>query len=173
MAETVQERVIRVFAEFKKVPTDEITMDTTFEELGFDSLDGLNLVFELEEEFDLTVPDDKVADMRGVRQAVEGIEMLLEAKARGIDVNAVAAKEFEEKQAQFRAKKEAETAKTDDAKPAPEPKKEKAKPAAKTKKADAAPKAAKETKAKETKAKAKETKPKETKAKTTKKKPSA
>jgi acyl carrier protein len=105
MAETVEQRVIRVFAEFKKVPTEEITMDTTFEELGFDSLDGLNLVFELEEEFDLTVPDDKVADMKGVRQAVEGIEMLLEAKEKGIDVNAVAAEEFAAKQAEFRKAK--------------------------------------------------------------------
>jgi acyl carrier protein len=45
---SVEERVIRVFADFKKVPIEEITMDTTFEELGFDSLDGLNLVFELD-----------------------------------------------------------------------------------------------------------------------------
>ena len=107
MAETVAERVIRVFAEFKKVPTEEITMDTTFEELGFDSLDGLNLVFELEEEFDMTIPDDKVQDMRGVRQAVEGIEMLLAAKEAGIDPNQVAAEEFAAKQAEFRAQKEA------------------------------------------------------------------
>lgn len=69
---SIAERVIRVFADFKKVPPDEITMDTTFDELGFDSLDGLNLVFELEEEFDLTIPDDRVADMKGVRQAVDG-----------------------------------------------------------------------------------------------------
>ena len=105
MAETVEQRVIKVFAEFKKVPTDEITMDTTFEELGFDSLDGLNLVFELEEEFDLTVPDDKVADMKGVRQAVEGIEMLLAAQEAGIDVNAAAVEDFAAQQAAFREKK--------------------------------------------------------------------
>jgi acyl carrier protein len=111
MAETVQERVIRVFADFKKVPKEEITMDTTFEELGFDSLDGLNLVFELEEEFDLTIPDDKVQDMKGVRQAVEGIEMLLEAKAQGIDVNAAAAQDFAAQQAAFKAKKESEKSK--------------------------------------------------------------
>ncbi len=96
--ESVAERVIRVFADFKKVPRDEITMDTTFDELGFDSLDGLNLVFELEEEFDLTIPDDRVADMKGVRQAVEGIEALLDAKARGIDVNAGAIDEFRKQQ---------------------------------------------------------------------------
>jgi acyl carrier protein len=93
--ETVAQRVIRVFADFKKVPREEITMDTTFEELGFDSLDGLNLVFELEEEFDLTIPDDRVASMKGVRQAVEGIEALLEAKEKGIDVNAAAMDEFQ------------------------------------------------------------------------------
>src|SRR5687767_1655972 len=96
---SVEERVIRVFADFKKVPQEEITMDTTFEELGFDSLDGLNLVFELEEEFDMTIPDDQVAEMKGVRQAVKGIEALLEAKEKGIDVNASAIEEFKYQQA--------------------------------------------------------------------------
>ena len=96
---SVAERVIRVFADFKKVPPEDITMDTTFDELGFDSLDGLNLVFELEEEFDLTIPDDRVADMKGVRQAVEGIEALLDAKAQGVDVNASAIEEFKNQQA--------------------------------------------------------------------------
>jgi acyl carrier protein len=98
---TVEERVIRVFADFKKVSPEEITMDTTFDELGFDSLDGLNLVFELEEEFDLTIPDDRVADMRGVRQAVEGIEALLAAKAKGVDV-ASPVDEFKKQQAEVK-----------------------------------------------------------------------
>jgi acyl carrier protein len=107
---TVAERVIRVFADFKKVSPEEITLDTTFEELGFDSLDGLNLVFELEEEFDMTIPDDRVADMKGVRQAVEGIEALLEAKAQGIDVNADAINEFRRQQAEVKAKNTEEVA---------------------------------------------------------------
>ena len=96
--QSVAERVIKVFADFKKVPVEEITMDTTFEELGLDSLDGLNLVFELEEEFDMTIPDNRVADMKGVRQAVEGIEAILDAKAQGIDVNAEALEEFKKQQ---------------------------------------------------------------------------
>ena len=110
---TVAERVIRVFADFKKVPPEEITMDTTFEELGFDSLDGLNLVFELEEEFDMTIPDDRVADMKGVRQAVEGIEALLEAKEKGIDVNEAAIEEFKRQQAEVKARKEQEAGSAD------------------------------------------------------------
>lgn len=76
-AETVEERVIRVFAAFKKVPPETIKMETTFDELGLDSLDGLNLIFELEEEFDIMVPDDKVQLMKSVAQVVEGIEWLL------------------------------------------------------------------------------------------------
>lgn len=76
MSETVAERVIRVFSEFKKVPAEEIKLDTTFEELGFDSLDGLNLIFELEEEFNVSVPDDKVQSMKSVREVVEGMEEL-------------------------------------------------------------------------------------------------
>ncbi len=75
--ETVAERVIRVFADFKKVPTEDIKLETTFEELGFDSLDGLNLIFELEEEFDIVVPDDKVQSMRSVAEVVEGIQSLV------------------------------------------------------------------------------------------------
>jgi acyl carrier protein len=78
---TVAERVVKIFAEFKKVDPGEIKMETTFEELGFDSLDGLNLIFELEEEFDIVVPDDKAQSMRSVAEVVEGIESLVEQKA--------------------------------------------------------------------------------------------
>jgi acyl carrier protein len=77
---SVSERVIRVFADFKKVAPEEIKLETTFDELGFDSLDGLNLIFELEEEFDIIVPDDKVQSMRSVAEAVEGVGQLVAEK---------------------------------------------------------------------------------------------
>ena len=77
---SVSERVIRVFADFKKVDPSEIKPDTTFEELGFDSLDGLNLIFELEEEFDIVVPDDKVQSMQSVAEVINGIESIVDAK---------------------------------------------------------------------------------------------
>jgi acyl carrier protein len=83
--ENVKERVARVFSEFKKIPIEQVKMETTFEELGLDSLDGLNLIFELEEEFNLTVPDDKVQSMKTVSQVVEGIEQLLAMKAQTPD----------------------------------------------------------------------------------------
>lgn len=75
---SVAERVIRVFSEFKKVPPEDINMDTTFAELGLDSLDGLNLIFELEEEFNVMIPDDKVESMKSVSEVVDGIQWLLD-----------------------------------------------------------------------------------------------
>jgi acyl carrier protein len=77
MDEAILQRVIKVFADFKKVSPDQITAETTFEELGFDSLDGLNLVFELEEEFGIMIPDSKVKEMKSVKEAAEGVEYLL------------------------------------------------------------------------------------------------
>lgn len=75
---TVEERVMKVFADFKKISPDEIKPDTTFEEMGLDSLDGLNLIFELEEEFDITVPDDKVQEMKSIKEVVEGVQYLID-----------------------------------------------------------------------------------------------
>jgi acyl carrier protein len=75
---SVAERVIGVFSEFKKVPREDISMETTFADLGLDSLDGLNLIFELEEEFNVMIPDDKVESMKSVSEVVDGIQWLLD-----------------------------------------------------------------------------------------------
>jgi len=79
--ETVSERVIRVIANAQKIPIESITIDSTFEELKIDSLDGINILFGLEGEFDVNIPDDAAKELRTVRAAVEGIEKLLAAKA--------------------------------------------------------------------------------------------
>ncbi len=123
--ETVEQRVIRVFAKFKKVEPDTITPETTFEELELDSLDGLNLIFELEEEFDLMIPDDKVREMKSVKEAVEGIEFLI---ANPVDTQAEIEKALKAR-AGDRAAKPA---------PAPEPTKEEEAPAKKEEDEDAA-----------------------------------
>lgn len=76
VAETA-ERTIAVIAKFKNKPVEELTLETTLKELEMDSLDGLNLVFELEEEFDILIPDDKALTMKTIGEMVEGIELLL------------------------------------------------------------------------------------------------
>jgi acyl carrier protein len=81
MSDEIVTRVIDVIAKTQHIPTESITIDKTFEELKIDSLDGMNILFAVEEEFDVNVPDDQVPSIRSVRDMVEGIEKLLAFKA--------------------------------------------------------------------------------------------
>tara|TARA_B100001750_G_scaffold248343_1_gene278602 strand:- start:4641 stop:4832 length:192 start_codon:yes stop_codon:yes gene_type:complete len=57
------------------VEKDTVTKDTTFvNDLGADSLDTVELVMEIEEEFDITIPDDEAEKIQSVGQAVGYIE---------------------------------------------------------------------------------------------------
>jgi acyl carrier protein len=77
MPEDVMARVIRVIAETQRIPADSISPDSTFEELKIDSLDGINIVFAIENEFNVNVPDDAAKSLRSVRDVAEGIEKLI------------------------------------------------------------------------------------------------
>ncbi len=77
MSPTVTGKVIALIAKTKKIPPETITLDSTFEELKMDSLDGLDLFFELEEAFDLNIPDDSARSIHSVRNIVEELERLL------------------------------------------------------------------------------------------------
>jgi acyl carrier protein len=59
------------------MPADQLSLETSLKDLELDSLDGLNLVFELEEEFDILIPDDKALTMETIGEMVEGIDLLL------------------------------------------------------------------------------------------------
>ncbi|HLH37799.1 MAG TPA: phosphopantetheine-binding protein [Bryobacteraceae bacterium] len=73
-------RVARVIAKTQHIPVESITIDSTFEQLKIDSLDGINILFAIEGEFDIDIPDDAARQIRSVREMVEGIEKLLAAK---------------------------------------------------------------------------------------------
>ena len=82
----ILERVIKTLAETQKLPADAVTADSTFEQLGIDSLDGINILFALENEFDINIPDESARIVKDVRQLAEGVQKLIEAKgaaARG------------------------------------------------------------------------------------------
>ena len=80
IGETLSERVIRVITDTQKLPAGKITATSTFEELGFDSLDGINILFALENEFDINIPDDAARQIKSIPEMVEGIAGLLAAK---------------------------------------------------------------------------------------------
>lgn len=76
----VFDRVARVIAKAQHLPVESITIDSSFEQLKIDSLDGINVLFAVEGEFDIDIPDDAARQIRSVREMVEGIENLLAAK---------------------------------------------------------------------------------------------
>ena len=77
-------RVIQVIAKTQHLPPESITIDQTFAELKFDSLDGMNILFAIESEFDISIPDDQAVKIKSVREMVDGIERLLAAKEAAV-----------------------------------------------------------------------------------------
>ncbi len=82
MPNDVTQRVISVIAKTQRIAPEKISPDSTFEELGLDSLDSVNILFALEEEFNVDIPDEQTRDIRSVRPMIEGIEKLLAASGK-------------------------------------------------------------------------------------------
>ena len=68
----------------RQIQPETLHPETTFEQLGIDSLDRLNLLFDLEGEFDIHIDDEQAKSVTNIGQMVDGITLLLaekEAKA--------------------------------------------------------------------------------------------
>jgi acyl carrier protein len=77
MSNELTQSVIAVIAQTQRIPSEKVTLESTFEELGMDSLDAVNVIFALEEKFNINIPDEETRDIRNVRQIVEGVNKLL------------------------------------------------------------------------------------------------
>ena len=72
---SIEERVIKIVVEQLGVTEDQVTLEASFvDDLGADSLDTVELVMALEEEFDAEIPDDQAEAITTVKQAVAFIE---------------------------------------------------------------------------------------------------
>lgn len=75
----ILEKVRDIASDVLGVDADEIAEETTFDDLDADSLDRLQLVTAMEDEFDLEIDDDKLAAINSVADAVDAIESAQEA----------------------------------------------------------------------------------------------
>ena len=72
---TIEDRVKKIVVEQLGVAEDQVTPDASFvDALGADSLDTVELVMALEEEFDTEIPDDEAEKITTVKQAIEFIQ---------------------------------------------------------------------------------------------------
>jgi acyl carrier protein len=80
MSETIQARVLRVIATTQRIPVEKVKPDSTFEELGIDSMDSINILFDLESEFDIEIKDEDAKKIQTIREMIDGVTYLVNAK---------------------------------------------------------------------------------------------
>jgi acyl carrier protein len=72
---TIVERVTKLVCEQLGVKEEEVTSEASFvEDLGADSLDTVELVMALEEEFETEIPDEEAEKITTVKEAIDYIE---------------------------------------------------------------------------------------------------
>jgi acyl carrier protein len=77
------DRVVKLAARQIELSPDEISLDARFiEDLGFDSLDLVEFTMEIEDAFDVAVPDEVSQKIVTVRQAVDEVRRLTESRDR-------------------------------------------------------------------------------------------
>ncbi|AGB41362.1 acyl carrier protein [Halobacteroides halobius DSM 5150] len=73
----VLETVKEIIAEELMLDEDEVTAEATFDDLGADSLDIVEIVMAFEDEFDVEIPDEDAEEIQTVQDAVDYINDLL------------------------------------------------------------------------------------------------
>src|SRR5690606_19456663 len=77
---TIEERVKKIVVEQLGVKEDEVTPNASFvDDLGADSLDTVELVMALEEEFECEIPDEEAEKITTVQQAVDYVQAHVKA----------------------------------------------------------------------------------------------
>ena len=80
MPASIASRVIQVIARAQRLEVEKVTPEQSFADLGLDSLDGLRIIFELEEEFQIVIPDEHVKAYTTVAEAIAGVTLLMDRK---------------------------------------------------------------------------------------------
>ncbi len=84
--EEIRERVVRVLARVTGIPGKELSVESTFEELELDSLSRIELLVELERDFDIETPEDKDdEELLAQIQSVEDAARLVEKNLASIE----------------------------------------------------------------------------------------
>jgi acyl carrier protein len=81
MSKTIADNVKHIIADMLGKQTDEIDPAATFESLGADSLDTVEICIELEDEFGIEIPDEEWEKVKTVQQAVDLVERMRALRA--------------------------------------------------------------------------------------------
>lgn len=80
-ATEIEDKVFQIVSDQMSVDRGELSRETSFvNDLNADSLDTVELVMELEDEFDLNIPDEEAEKLKTVGEAIDYIHKHLESK---------------------------------------------------------------------------------------------
>ena len=77
----IEAQVIEIIARKRKLDPAGLSLDSTFDQLGIDSLDAADLLFTFEDTFSIVVPDQAAQRMRSVRDVVDALRRVLAEQA--------------------------------------------------------------------------------------------
>jgi acyl carrier protein len=80
MSDTLERQVIEIIASAKGLDPDGLSSSTTMEELALDSLDGMSIIFDLENAFEIEISEDAAEKATTVSDLVEGVRQLVAAR---------------------------------------------------------------------------------------------
>ena len=84
---SMTDKIIEIIAEQAVLETSDVTLESTLEDLGIDSLGLVESIFAIEEEFDITVPfnanepSNRDFDISSVSKIIEGVTRLVNEQA--------------------------------------------------------------------------------------------
>jgi len=76
----IEQTVIDIIAREQHLDAGTVRLDSTFAELGIDSLEGINIVFALETEMNISIPDNVAMMMKSVQQVVDSLSRVIEGR---------------------------------------------------------------------------------------------
>jgi acyl carrier protein len=76
----IQQKLIEIVRQEKDIPNEELTPETPLADAGVDSLDALTILFAIEENFHISIPDDKARAIKTFGDMVTVVEEILPAQ---------------------------------------------------------------------------------------------
>jgi acyl carrier protein len=78
MPDDITQIVVEILGRRKKIDPAAIGPETTLASLGIDSLEGLEVIFALEDRFHISIPDDDANTMKTVGAVIAGVQRLVD-----------------------------------------------------------------------------------------------
>jgi acyl carrier protein len=75
----IQDKLVAIVRQEKEIAEESLTAETLLADAGIDSLDSLTILFAIEEQFKISIPDDRARAMKTFGDMIDAVEALVPA----------------------------------------------------------------------------------------------